>query len=351
MKKLMVQSINVKVNKDASKIIFATLSKYENQFKDSVPKKYFERVELVREFAEACRTNNVGNRKSNKKMREKIANAMRSKDGWVYNGAAIRITKSGRLVDGQNRILAFLDADCPKGILLDVIVTDDITVEVRDTLGVCIPYSNYQFTVDNGFSADIAKRVETIAVSLMSMATRPHDGKINKLHPKCLKDTEDYYRKELTEFCTETNAKGVYNPTAATLIFIGKVSGRWDEFRKLLVDASAASMSPDKADKVPHLASVRGDWTRGYRQFHSKKTGKVASGNGTYDTQVKMAVGIMTGLALLNNNRSFRLSIDGKYENNLGELLNKARSLVGEYGIDGFVPEVLNALATDKFGD
>jgi len=338
------------LDKNATKVIFKKFEKCKNQFIPSNPKRYYERVELDMEFAEACKTNNVGNRKSNKQMREKIANAIRSKNGWIYNGATIVITKSGRLIDGQNRILAYIDAGCPKGILTDVVIVEDVDVEVRDTLGICIPYTNYQFTVDNGFDELIAKRVETVSTSLMYMLTRPHDSRINKLHSQCLKDTENLYRKELNEFCSSTNKRGLYNPTAAAIIFIGKAAGIGDEVMAVLQEASKVALSSEASENASHIAAVLGDWTRGYRLLHSSK-GKVLGGNGTYDTQVKMAVGIMAGIAILEKNSNFRLSTDGKYQNNLGELLNKARSIASKYGNQVFATEALNALAMDKRGE
>lgn len=68
------------------------------------------RMVITPEIAHAMLEKNKGNRKPKPAVIARYAGAIRRGE-WVFNGEAIKFSKSDRLVDGQNRLFAVIDAD------------------------------------------------------------------------------------------------------------------------------------------------------------------------------------------------------------------------------------------------
>lgn len=89
------------------------------------------KVEMTPEWASELLAANTNNRHVSQKLVDMYAKDMQS-DNWAANGDAIRVSKTGVLLDGQHRLLACLQS---KKSFTTVLVTD-LYDEVRSTIDI-----------------------------------------------------------------------------------------------------------------------------------------------------------------------------------------------------------------------
>jgi len=87
-------------------------------------------VTITPEGAAKLLESNTRNRKLRKKIVSRLARDMAS-DNWAQNGESIKISKDGRLIDGQHRLHACIEAGVPFRILL-IRGLDDETQKTMD---------------------------------------------------------------------------------------------------------------------------------------------------------------------------------------------------------------------------
>lgn len=90
-----------------------------------------EIVTITPRLAKQLRDQNTGNRKISATNLDKIKTAM-LRNEWVLNGEAIKISKDGRILDGQHRIHAAIETDTTFETLIVYGLPDD-TQESMDT--------------------------------------------------------------------------------------------------------------------------------------------------------------------------------------------------------------------------
>lgn len=73
-------------------------------------------IMLTRELAEFLLAHNEGNRKIKVGKLNSVISDIRE-DRWRFNGDTIKVSTTGRLIDGQTRLTAFVEAGCPRGIM------------------------------------------------------------------------------------------------------------------------------------------------------------------------------------------------------------------------------------------
>jgi len=88
-----------------------------------------ERVRITPEIAEEILKLNTGNREI-RSVHLKTLKRQMAEGRWVFQGGTIVISVSGRLVDGQHRLMAV----CATGVSIEVIVVWGVPDEVADTL-------------------------------------------------------------------------------------------------------------------------------------------------------------------------------------------------------------------------
>lgn len=88
-------------------------------------------VTITPEMAAELLGKNVKNRKISKPLVESYARDMTS-EKWLFTGEAIKLSSSGKLLDGQHRLLACIKADVPFTSLI-IYELDDEAQDVLDT--------------------------------------------------------------------------------------------------------------------------------------------------------------------------------------------------------------------------
>lgn len=340
-----------KIDKTAFKRLIVLLKKGAKAFGKIGNMWLFKEVEATEEIADLWLKNNVLNRKTNQKMHRKLTNTMIA-GGWIYDGACISSTPSGLSFDGQNRMLSFKAAKCPKGIIsnfsIDGGIKDEDVRKIACARGSNIPYSKCQKTRERGFGV-LSNDVSKCADAGMQFATWIADGSISDLPDSVVDDFQNLHRVRFTRACTTCHGNGsVFNPMIAGIVMAGAAYKMDEEAQQLITEIHKSLVG--KSTRKEKLGFVISDaaadcveWCNEYRrQYNSTKGQK----GGDSAKKEFVAVGIKVAMAYFFGGSS-GVEPEGSYLEECNKLTNLVVDAATKNNVKLF-PDSMNGFIVRK---
>lgn len=165
------------------------------------------------EIARDLLDRNINNRKLNKRRVDNMANAM-LRNEWQYNGDTIRISKSGRLLDGQHRLSAIEQS----GISQKYIIVDGLDDDVFTTIDIGSARDAGQMLAIAGEKNTTALAAVTKMALVYASTGRPIHGNPDKMptHTQIVELAESDERLKAAANYTASNkwARKYLSPSA-----------------------------------------------------------------------------------------------------------------------------------------